>query len=83
MPALLTSTAPQSRAVLDRWIFGTGFFYVIGNVAISRTPSVRALKCMLWCYMAIDFAIGFSLMIYGFVVVAQGDMPVLALLRGY
>lgn len=59
------------------WIFGVGIFWVICNVALSRTPSLRALKCMLWCYMTFDIAIGLCLVIYGFLVMSQSGMPVL------
>ena len=57
------------------WILAIGFFYVIGNIALSSTGNPSFLRCMLWCYMALDIGVGFGLIIYGFLVLSYGNMP--------
>jgi len=42
------------------WILAIGFFYVIGNIALSSTGNPSFLRCMLWCYMAFDIGVGCS-----------------------
>ena len=74
-----TATCDIAATFIDEsapwWILVFGFFYVVGNVALSSSGSPAFLRCMLWCYMAFDIAVGFGLMIYGFLVLSYGNMP--------
>ena len=68
LATFLDSSAPW-------WILVLGIFYVIGNIAMSRSSNLKFLRCMLWCYMSFDIAVGMCLMVYGFLVISQGNMP--------
>ena len=57
------------------WILVFGFFFVVANVALSSSGSPGFLRCMLWCYMAFDLAVGLGLIVYGFMVLNFGNMP--------
>lgn len=57
------------------WILAFSFFFVVGNVALSTSSNPAFLRCMLWCYMAFDIAVGLGLIVYGFLVLSHGNMP--------
>ena len=57
------------------WILVFGFFFVVGNIGLSSSGSPGFFRCMLWCYMAFDIAVGLGLIVYGFLVLSSGNMP--------
>ena len=57
------------------WILVFSFFFVVANIALSSSGSPGFLRCMLWCYMAFDIAVGMGLIVYGVLVLSFGNMP--------
>lgn len=74
------STCDIAATIIDDsapwWFLVFGFFFVVANIALSSSGSPGFLRCMLWCYMAFDIGVGFALIVYGFLVLQQGSMPV-------